>query len=74
MDATELEQLRVKVAQLEARLEPAPAMLPVAYRPDPVYTPPVTVRVAELQASGPLRYLTVPGGRATCHGGRPIAR
>lgn len=57
--ATELEALRAQVAQLEARLAPAPSMLPTVRRPDPVYVPPVTVSVASIMASGPLRYCTV---------------
>ncbi len=59
----EFEQLLSRVRDLEARLEartaPAPAMLPIAYRPDPVYTPPVTTTIASLMASGPLRYCSV---------------
>ena len=57
----ELEQLLSRVRDLEARLDsrsaPAPELTPIMSLR--VYDQPVTVSLASLMASGPLRYLTV---------------
>ena len=58
----DLEQLLNRVRDLEARLDarsaPAPELLPIVSSPR-VYELPVTVSIASLMASGPLRYSTV---------------
>lgn len=60
MNTPDLEQLVARLAALEARLAASEPPTPPVVSPAPyTYTPPVTVSVASLMASGPLRYASV---------------